>query len=222
MWSPTVYSDELYHHGIKGQKWGTRHYQNEDGSLTPAGRERYGRGLKERLLTHPSKSYTSSTTRKLRDAYGKNAANTKRSEEFDKRISEKYADDVVHTGRNIAKNLLLGPTGTMTWNMSRAMGESKGKAFVRTVFDINISNLISTAADNAVTNTISGGMTADNFDFKAVQRNAAIGRMAGRATGDAVGAITRNTGSELSLQQRLMRGKYVKGKAPVQKKRKKT
>lgn len=210
MWSPTVYSDELYHHGIKGQKWGTRHYQNEDGSLTPAGRERYGRALKERLLTHPSKSYTSSTTRKLRDAYGKNAANAKRSEEFDKRISEKYADDVVHTGRNIAKNLLLGPTGTMTWNMSRAMGESKGKAFVRTVFDINISNLISTAADNAVTNT------------KAVQRNAFIGGMAGRAAGDAVGAITRNTGSELSLQQRLMRGKYVKGKAPVQKKRKKT
>ena len=34
--------DELYHHGIKGQKWGRRQYQNKDGSLTPAGRERYG------------------------------------------------------------------------------------------------------------------------------------------------------------------------------------
>ena len=26
--------NELYHHGIKGQKWGVRRFQNEDGSLT--------------------------------------------------------------------------------------------------------------------------------------------------------------------------------------------
>ena len=35
-------NNELNHHGIKGQKWGRRNYQNKDGSLTPAGRERYG------------------------------------------------------------------------------------------------------------------------------------------------------------------------------------
>jgi hypothetical protein len=36
-----VRSDELYHHGIKGQKWGVRRFQNKDGSLTPAGEKRY-------------------------------------------------------------------------------------------------------------------------------------------------------------------------------------
>ena len=36
-----VYSDELYHHGTKGQKWGVRKYQNVDGSLKPAGEKRY-------------------------------------------------------------------------------------------------------------------------------------------------------------------------------------
>ena len=35
------YESELYHHGIKGMKWGRRRYQNSDGSLTPAGKSRY-------------------------------------------------------------------------------------------------------------------------------------------------------------------------------------
>lgn len=40
-YSNEYYSDYLEHHGIKGQKWGVRRYQNPDGSLTPEGRERY-------------------------------------------------------------------------------------------------------------------------------------------------------------------------------------
>ena len=35
------YKNELYHHGILGQKWGVRRYQNPDGTLTPAGKARY-------------------------------------------------------------------------------------------------------------------------------------------------------------------------------------
>lgn len=35
-------TDVLMHHGIKGQKWGVRRFQNPDGSLTAEGRKRYG------------------------------------------------------------------------------------------------------------------------------------------------------------------------------------
>ena len=30
----------LYHHGIKGQKWGVRRFRNADGTLTAAGKKR--------------------------------------------------------------------------------------------------------------------------------------------------------------------------------------
>ena len=35
------YETELYRHGILGQKWGVRRYQNPDGSLTSTGKKRY-------------------------------------------------------------------------------------------------------------------------------------------------------------------------------------
>lgn len=43
-----LYDGELYHHGIKGQKWGIRRYQNEDGTYTEAGKKRRA-PLKTRL-----------------------------------------------------------------------------------------------------------------------------------------------------------------------------
>ena len=48
-------ANELYHHGILGQKWGVRRYQNEDGSLTAAGKSRYS-GSDQKVVRDQSNS----------------------------------------------------------------------------------------------------------------------------------------------------------------------
>ena len=51
-----VYKSELYHHGIKGQKWGVRRYQNSDGSLTDEGYRHWGYDPSTGRQTRASKS----------------------------------------------------------------------------------------------------------------------------------------------------------------------
>lgn len=57
-------NNELQHAGVKGMKWGVRRYQNKDGTLTPAGRKRYGHD--DYIKAHSRKSIKSMSNDELK------------------------------------------------------------------------------------------------------------------------------------------------------------
>lgn len=65
----------LVHHGIPGQKWGVRRYQNEDGTLTPEGRRRqgYDNSLKPQKALGARTTYGGSQTNYRNNRNGSNA-----------------------------------------------------------------------------------------------------------------------------------------------------
>ena len=65
---PALYVDDsLEHSGILGMKWGIRRYQNEDGSLTEAGKLRYGK----KAASEYYKQHKLSNKRNKTDSYRK-------------------------------------------------------------------------------------------------------------------------------------------------------
>lgn len=121
-----INENELYHWGIKGQKWGIRRYQNSDGSLTAAGRKRYTnsdgtlnkRGEKyyakeSARLTAERKALTAQkrTTAQLAELDSKrkaneelkNKINPKKAEEVKKKTVKDMTDDELNAAINRAR-----------------------------------------------------------------------------------------------------------------------
>ncbi len=90
--------NELWHYGIPGQKWGIRRFQNEDGSLTAAGKDRYQTGKefeREReKIEKDEKEKLSKTFADLSEDEIKSMAYKRSYEEISRRYGNTAIDDI--------------------------------------------------------------------------------------------------------------------------------
>ena len=84
-----ISDDEFYHWGIKGMKWGVRRYQNEDGSLTPAGRKRLEKNDQKwaKKKTEKITAKAKKASQRELDAYGKELLKLPGARNSDGRLS---------------------------------------------------------------------------------------------------------------------------------------
>lgn len=85
--------DELKHHGVHGQHWGIRRWQNYDGSLTPAGERRFRKVERSKSLQKESKQFAiKETTKELKTTTRKLKKATKRQDEIGREMFQKHQD----------------------------------------------------------------------------------------------------------------------------------
>jgi len=98
----------ISHHGIKGQRWGIRRFQNDDGTLTSEGKERYNEGKITRELNRNELQIASNKTRKAAQeenaAFFRKIGAKKAADAFEKNI--KKTDERIKDGEDRAKTLL--------------------------------------------------------------------------------------------------------------------
>lgn len=100
-------SDELYHYGIKGMRWGVRRYENEDGTLTEAGKKRYGtvenyrkKRRRKRIAVGVAATAAAAAALFSGNKAHKKALNNKKLQEIAKRQKEVYENPILNKKRN--------------------------------------------------------------------------------------------------------------------------
>ena len=161
MWTYN-YTTELWHHGIMGMKWGIRRYQNPDGTLTIAGKIRYGN--KNRLEASVNKK-AAKLQRKYNDLTGKSirqntATKDKAEEEARKKGSKsKSVSEMSSEELQAAINRInLEKTYMQAMESVNPRKVSRGQKFIDSFKDQAV-NSISKGAAEALGDVVTNALT---------------------------------------------------------------
>lgn len=127
--------DVIYHHGIKGQKWGIRRYQNKDGSLTPAGKKRYADDDPDYTEAHSPKPVSKMSNEELKRRNNRLQMELQYKNLTKQKSKVKKAlDAFIKGGTTIGA--LLGAYGAYS-----RLGKSVGNAVINKVGNLVLSEL---------------------------------------------------------------------------------
>lgn len=131
----------LVHHGIKGQKWGVRRYQNEDGSLTSAGEGRYNNPTS--INPGPNKLPKASNG-------GINPGSNYKTPDVRMREHASRLKERIKERRAVQKERSIERGKKLTQN-NYPVAKERGKAFVKTLGVLAVGTTLSMFADDSKT-----------------------------------------------------------------------
>ncbi len=128
------YDDELYHHGIKGQRWGVRRFQNPDGSLKSAGAKRYGvassikSGQAANDVRTGRSKYRTAVSEAKANRKSRDAAIQKRVYAEEERIERGYKRGQALSDKDYARELAADNKARADWAASKQQYKSDIKS----------------------------------------------------------------------------------------------
>lgn len=168
----SMVTSELYHHGIKGQKWGIRRFRNSDGSLTAAGKRRRAENYSDEQMKRDSRVYSKGAAKRInkRMLNGESVQGARSAEADRIGRRRRAAENAGHVGETVGA--IAGAIGGGLAGL-KLSGSNKVRSILRsTGLDETSINAISIAASGAI-----------------ATGSAAVGRSLGRMSGQSVAML---------------------------------